>query len=116
VKDFELIVKDGQSNDRTVEIAEKYGAKVFSERDSSPGEARNQGAKYGSGDTPVFLDADTLLASDALVKFAEDFLRYDAVMVFPKYSLREQEASIESKRGSTESFLVKSWFTFEDFF
>jgi len=116
VKDFEIIVKDGLSKDRTVEIAKKHGAKVFSKNDSSPGDARNQGAKFARGDILVFLDADTLLASDALRRFEEDFPKYDAVMVFPKYSLREQEASIEGKRGSTETFLVKSWFTFEDFF
>ena len=116
IKDFELIVKDGLSKDRTVEIAEQYGAKVFSKNDSSLGEARNQGAKSAGGDILVFLDADTLLASDALGKLAEDFLRYDAVMVFPKYSLREQEALIEGKRGSIEKFLVKLWVTFEDSF
>ncbi len=60
-RDFEIIVKDGQSSDRTVEIAKKHVDKIISSRDISISDARNQGANYANGDILVFVDADTVL-------------------------------------------------------
>jgi cellulose synthase/poly-beta-1,6-N-acetylglucosamine synthase-like glycosyltransferase len=66
--DFEIIVKDGESSDSTVEIAKKYANKVVSSRDISISDARNQGAKYADADILVFVDADTILPPDMLEK------------------------------------------------
>lgn len=115
-KDFELIVKDGLSVDKTVEIAENYADKVVSMKDSSAGEARNQGAKYAHGQILVFLDADTLLAPNTLNKLVEDFQKYDAVLVFPRYLLQEKTMEIEGSPMHTPRPLEKLWFTFEDYF
>ena len=79
-KDFELIVKDGLSVDKTVDIAKRYGAKVISLKDSSAGEARNQGARYAGGSILVFLDADTLMASDAMNKLVKNLEKFGAVL------------------------------------
>jgi len=59
--DFELIVKDGRSRDRTLKIARKLANKVVSAPDSSAADARNQGARYAEGEILVFMDADTFL-------------------------------------------------------
>jgi len=69
-KDFEVIVKDGLSRDETVNVARKFTKKVFSKRDSSAADARNQGASYARGDVLVFMDADTLLLPDTLARFS----------------------------------------------
>lgn len=71
IRDFEIIVKDGKSRDRTVEIARKYADKVISETDFSAADARNQGASYANGDVLVFVDADTELPPHALERFAD---------------------------------------------
>jgi len=71
LKDFEIIVKDGQSIDKTVEIARRHADKIVSIRDSSIADARNQGARYAEGDILVFVDADTTLPSYALRRFAD---------------------------------------------
>jgi len=57
----ERIVVDGESRDRTVEIARTCGAKVIS---SPPGRGRqmNLGARKAAGDFLLFLHADTRLA------------------------------------------------------
>lgn len=57
---WELIVVDGQSRDRTRTIARSLGAKVVR---STPGRARqlNAGAAEATGDTLLFLHADTLV-------------------------------------------------------
>ncbi|MFP4529055.1 MAG: glycosyltransferase [Candidatus Kapaibacterium sp.] len=59
---MELIVSDGGSTDRTLEIAEKYADKVI--RHQSPArqtisQGRNRGAEAASGDILVFINADT---------------------------------------------------------
>ena len=69
-RDFEVIVKDGLSQDDTVNIARKFTKKVFSKRDSSAADARNQGASYARGEVLVFIDADTLLPPDTLGRFS----------------------------------------------
>ncbi len=69
--DFEVIVKDGQSSDRTVEIAKKYVDKIVSSRDISVSDARNYGAKYAEGNVLVFVDADTVLPPNLLQEIAE---------------------------------------------
>ncbi len=115
-RNLEVIVKDGLSDDKTVEIAKKNGAKVISLRDSSAGEARNQGAQLATGDILVFLDADTLMARDTVSKLVEDFRKYDAVLVFPRYLTREEADEVDSKPPYVVRVFVKSWFTFEDLF
>jgi glycosyltransferase involved in cell wall biosynthesis len=58
---YEVIVVDGGSTDRTREIVESFGAKVYSEpshEKSAPGIGRNFGAKNAFGDIFAFLDSD----------------------------------------------------------
>ena len=65
----EIIVVDTGSNDNTVEIARRLGAKVYSfpwNEDFS--EARNHSLKLASGDWILVLDADEMLARRDAVK------------------------------------------------
>src|SRR5271170_6218539 len=63
--DVELIVVDGGSTDRTVEIAQQYTPYVFR---TPPGRAQqmNTGARHATGDILLFLHADTFLLPGAL--------------------------------------------------
>lgn len=67
--DFEVIVKDGKSRDRTVEAAERFTDKLVSVVDCSAAEARNQGACCADGEILVFMDADTFLPGDTFERF-----------------------------------------------
>lgn len=58
-KDYEIIVADNNSKDKTRKIAKKYGCKIV--KGGLPGKARNIGAKSATGDILLFLDADTEL-------------------------------------------------------
>lgn len=60
-KDYEIIVSDNGSKDKTKEIAKKYGCKVV--KGGLPGKARNEGAKIAKGDVLLFLDSDTELST-----------------------------------------------------
>jgi len=70
-KDFEIIVKDGKSQDQTVKIAEKFTKKVISLKDTSAADARNQGARHSTGEILVFMDADTALPPETLAHFSQ---------------------------------------------
>ncbi|MGD8506177.1 MAG: glycosyltransferase [Candidatus Bathyarchaeota archaeon] len=78
-RDFEIIVKDGGSSDRTVEVAKRYANTVVSSKDISVSDARNQGAKYAKSDVLVFVDADTVLPPDMLQKIS-DLLEDESVV------------------------------------
>ncbi|MGE0874799.1 MAG: glycosyltransferase [Burkholderiales bacterium] len=57
--DWELIVCDNNSTDRTAEIAHGAGARVVFEPVNQIGRARNRGAAAAAGDWLVFVDADS---------------------------------------------------------
>ncbi len=61
--DCELIIVDGGSSDATVSIAEKYGQVIASTRGRAT--QMNAGATVASGETLIFLHADTRLPDDA---------------------------------------------------
>ena len=58
-KDYEIIVADANSRDKTRLIAKKYGCRIV--KGGIPSVGRNNGAKMAKGDIVVFLDADTQL-------------------------------------------------------
>jgi len=64
LRDFEVIVADAGSKDRTVELAQSLGARMVP--GGMPAVGRNRGAQAAGGDFLVFLDADTRVAPDFL--------------------------------------------------
>lgn len=65
-KDYEIIVADAQSTDRTREIAASFGARVV--EGAMPGPGRNRGAEAATGDVVVFFDADVMLPNDQFLQ------------------------------------------------
>ena len=64
-KNYEIIVSDANSKDKTRQIAKKYGCRVV--KGGMPGIGRNNGPKAAKGNLLLFLDAD--------VQFDKDFLK-----------------------------------------
>ena len=60
-KNIELIVVDNFSEDKTVELAEKYDAKVYFKGNERSAQ-RNYGAKVAHGKYLIYLDADMILS------------------------------------------------------
>ncbi len=72
---YEIIVSDGASEDRTVEIAKKYADIVVISKKRGIWWGRNYGAKFAKGKYLVFIDADTMIKKDYLEvvhKYLED--------------------------------------------
>ena len=73
--DYEIIVSDGNSTDKTREIAHKYGCRVVVSDRKSPAIQRNAGANIASGDILLFVDADNILPAGFLKKVYSEFIR-----------------------------------------
>lgn len=84
-KDYEVIVADAKSTDRTVEIARSFGAQVV--KGGLPGIGRNAGAKAAKGDCLFFLDADVSInptfIERTLRKFQDQGLDAASCLVIP---------------------------------
>ncbi|MFH1582244.1 MAG: glycosyltransferase [bacterium] len=89
VKDYEIIVSDNNSTDRTRKIAKKYGCEIAS--GGLPARGRNQGAKIAKGDTLLFLDADLVLPIDFIKK---------SILEFNKRKLDIASYKIVPKKGN----------------
>ena len=64
-KKIEVIIVDNLSDDLTIEIARKYGAKIF-QIDASRSKARNYGAKKAMGNFFLFIDSDIELTPEEI--------------------------------------------------
>jgi glycosyltransferase involved in cell wall biosynthesis len=60
----EIIVIDNNSKDRTVEIAKKYNAKVYTDDYSDFSESRNLGLDKAEGDWILYVDADERVSKE----------------------------------------------------
>lgn len=90
-KDYEIIIADGGSRDRTLEIAENFKCKTV--KGDLPAKGKNEGAKAAKGDLILFLDADTVFLpegflSKALKKFEARNL---GAATFPIYPVKEYQ-------------------------
>lgn len=70
--DYEVVVADAHSKDRTREIAERFGARVVG--GGLPSKGRNLGTKAAKGEVFLFLDADVVLPRlDFLARTLREF-------------------------------------------
>jgi len=76
--DFEYIVIDGVSTDRTLEIIEKYKShisKFVSEPDKGIYDAMNKGAKMAEGEYVVFLNADDVFIHENVLSLVVEKMK-----------------------------------------
>jgi len=64
--DYEIIVADAFSKDKTTKIAKDFGCKVV--KGGLPAKGRNEGAKVAKGDILLFLDADNIFLPKDFLK------------------------------------------------
>ncbi len=83
-KDFEVIVVDDGSTDKSIEIAKKYDVKIIKTKHVSVSEARNLGVKHAKGEYLIFLDSDDYWDKDLLKNLSKsmdndpDLIRFQA--------------------------------------
>ena len=70
-QEYEIIVADAGSKDRTVEIAKSEGCMVI--QGGLPAYGRNKGAKVAKGKLILFADADIIFPDNSLEQFVIEF-------------------------------------------
>jgi len=86
-KDYEIIVSDAGSKDKTLDIARSYGCKVV--KGGLPAKGRNEGAKAAQGDMLIFTDADNNIVSETFLEtitkiFIERRLEVASFSIYPR--------------------------------
>lgn len=79
-KDFEVIVVDDNSSDKTADIARRHGAKVIeTKQPTGEAAARNEGVKYAKGLILVFIDSDVIVKKDTLETINNTFSQHEEI-------------------------------------
>lgn len=82
-EDYEIIVADNESKDKTQKIAKKYNCLIV--KGGLPGIGRNLGAKKASGEMLLFLDADTELEDPTFLELLiAEFKEKEIEIAVPK--------------------------------
>jgi len=81
-RQFELIVVDNNSTDRTAKIAEEFGAKVVFEPKRGIGAARQRGFLEARGEIIATTDADTILPKNWVSKILKEFKKRKKTVAF----------------------------------
>jgi len=96
---YEILLMDNGSQDRTVEIAKGYGAKVEVLPDATISGLRNRGAVIAQGRILAFLDADCTVLADWFSQ-AQRYLERDDVPAFGSPPVIPEQAT----------WVQRSWF------
>ena len=97
--DTEIIIVDDGSTDETASVAVTTGARVVNlTRNSGPAAARNHGARHARGEILFFVDADVVLAPDALSRIEKVFQEQpDLAAAFGSYDARPRASGVVSQ-------------------
>jgi len=112
-KNFEVIVVDNNSKDKTKEIAKNFNIILVSEKKQGVVFARNKGAKIAKGEILVFTDADTIFAKNWLSRIFEEFEKDKELIAFGG-SCEFYSGPFSAKLASR--FLLKPFLILDKFF
>ena len=87
----EIIIVDSGSEDKTIDIANIYGAKVYKSRERNRGLQLDLGAKNSKGEWLIFLHADTRLTNDWFIKIKSVFKRNKNFIYFFKFKINNKK-------------------------
>jgi glycosyltransferase involved in cell wall biosynthesis len=115
----EIVIIDGGSKDKTIEIAKKAGATVLMEtgkkKDMCPANAWNQGAKYAKADILVFLDADIVDVNNGFISNGVKLFDEKTIAVYAGYKT-VQDTLVERVVSKREGISMHPTFVRKDVF
>lgn len=117
-QNFEVIVVNDGSTDKSIEIAKKYKVKIIDTKHVSVSEARNIGVKHAKGDYLIFLDSDDYWDKDLLKEISKslgnnpDLVRFQVRTVTDKDERKDYSEQIFKELTGEEAFNIISKYHF----
>lgn len=87
----EIIVVDACSTDKTVDIANLYGAKLYSSKERNRGFQLNIGAKNANGEWLIFIHADSRLNKNSLKPLKSISENDNSLIYFFKFKIKNKK-------------------------
>ena len=81
-KDYEVIVIDDGSTDKTLSIIKSKKVKAYSQTHLGAGSARNLGSKHAQGEILVFVDADMIVSQNYLEEISKPIINKESKGTF----------------------------------
>ena len=107
-KDYEIIIADDYSTDKTAEIVSKYPCRVIKgDRHGGPAYARNSALPYARGDVLFFIDADITIREDTLEKIVGTFEERPEIGAV--LCIRTKESLNEDLSGYSKGLTPNYW-------
>ena len=107
-EDLEVIVVDGGSTDRTVEIARRYGCKILFESRGTIAYARDLGARAASGEFVAFTDSDCVVDRNWIRELLSCFTDERVAAVGGPNLTPEDDSGFGKAVGDVLEFLSKA--------
>jgi glycosyltransferase involved in cell wall biosynthesis len=98
-KDFEVLVVDAHSEDKTIEVVKQYSsllriAKIIRVKGRNVSRQRNKGAYNAKGPYLVFLDADARIKHNFLQKLATYINLHNGLLFIPAFSVSKKDPQL----------------------
>ena len=90
-KKGEIIIVDCGSEDKTIDIANIYGAKVYKSQERNRGLQLDIGAKNSKGEWLIFLHADTRLTNDWFTKIKSVLKGHKNFIYYFKFKINDKK-------------------------
>ena len=90
-KEGEILIVDCGSEDKTIDIANIYGAKVYKSKERNRGLQLDMGAKNSKGEWLIFLHADTRLTQDWFTKIKSILKGNKKYIHYFKFKINDKE-------------------------
>ena len=90
-KDGEILIIDGGSKDKTIEIASIYGAKIHKSKEKNRGLQLNIGANRAKEDWLIFLHADSRFNQNWFTKIRSVLLDKESYIYFFKFRVNNKK-------------------------
>jgi glycosyltransferase involved in cell wall biosynthesis len=99
--DFEILVVDDGSHDRTAEIARSFGIRVIEQTNAGPSAARNLAASHGRGEYFAFLDSDDLWFPWTLALYSKAIKEHNrpALIVGERIDFQHEDELAQVREG-----------------
>ena len=90
-KEGEILIVDCCSKDKTIEIANIYGAKIYQSKEKNRGLQLNIGANNAKGEWFIFLHADSRLQPDWFTKTKSILINNESYIYFFKFKINNKK-------------------------